>query len=251
MIAVTPPAAGHCAANDPPGVAAIEVEQVDLSRQGQPVLEQVSFSLMPTESLVITGGNGAGKSSLLRCLVEGHRLDAGRIRLFGRDIRDATARRRLAWLPERVLPPAAALGFEVLVWLGGQYGMRWSHAHARRLVASHGLSEALLERSAAGCSPGTLKMLGLIAALGSDRELLVLDEPFTGLDGRAREWWLARLLRLRDEQRTLVVAARSLDGIGGRVDRIVLLRGGRVLFEGSPAGLRARTGAWPHQDIGA
>ena len=142
-----------------------------------------------------------------------------------------------------MLPPAAALGHELLVWLGGQYGMRWSRAHVRLLAARHGLPADLLDGCAVGYSPGMLKVLGLIAAVGSDRELLVLDEPFAGLDGSAREWWRGRLLHLRDEQRTLVVAARSLAGIGDGIDRILLLDEGRVLFEGTPAALQARTGS--------
>ncbi len=231
---------GALAANDPPDAPAIELDQVDLSRQGLPVLEQVSFSLPPGGSLVITGSNGAGKTTLLEALVEGRRSDAGSLRLFGRDAADPMARRRLAWLPERVLAPAAAPGHEVLAGLGGRYGMRWSPAEARLLGRSHGLADEQLDRCVSGYSPGMLKALGLIAALASDRALLVLDEPFAGLDGSAREWWLGRLLRLRQEQRTLLVAARSLAGFGSQLDRVLLLGHGRVLFEGTPASLQAR-----------
>lgn len=246
MTAVAEPASGPAAANDPPDVAAIEVDQVDLGRQGEPVLQQLSFTLMPGESLVVTGANGSGKSMLLRCLVEGRAIDTGSIRLFGREHREVAARRRLAWLPERVLLPAtlpgqALLGLDVLGWLGGRYGMRWSAAELRLLGTSHGLGDDLLLQAASGYSPGLLKMIGLIAAVASDRELLLLDEPFAGLDGSAREWWLGRLMRLGAEQRTLVIATRSMAAIGRRVGQVVLLGEGRMLYAGRAATLLARS----------
>ena len=244
------------AANDPPGVAAVEFDQVSLVSQGQTVLDELSFILPPGRLVVIVGGNGAGKSALLRAIVEGLALEHGRIRLFGHEAGDLACRRRIGWLPDHaqigpwlprhVEPAATWRGIDLLVSFGAHFGSHWTQDQARERIARQRLDSRWLDEAARRLSPGSIRGLALAAAMASDRDLLLLDEPFAGLDPLTRDHWadaLGRLVRHEREQyeqpRTVLVATRSLAGLETVADRILLLVDGCLSFDGLPATLEA------------
>ena len=210
------------AANDPPGVAAVEFDQVSLVSQGQTVLDELSFTLPPGRLVVIVGGNGAGKSALLKAIVEGPPLEHGRIRLFGREAGDPACRRRISWLPDHAQigpwvprhdePAATWRGIDLLVSFGTRFGSHWTRDQARERLARHRLDSRWLDEAARRLSPGSIRELALAAAMASDRDLLLLDEPFAGLDPLTRDHWadaLGRLVRHEREQYEQALQGRT------------------------------------------
>lgn len=199
------------AANDPPGVAAVEFDQVSLISQGQTVLDELSFTLPPGRLVVIVGGNGAGKSALLKAIVESPLLEHGSIRLFGREAADFACRRRIGWLPDReqlgrwlpqcVEPAVTWRGIDLLLSFGAHFGSHWTADQARERVALHQADSRWLDEAAGRLSPGSIRALALAAAMASDRDLLLLDEPFAGLDPLARGYWADALGRLMRDER--------------------------------------------------
>lgn len=235
------------AANDPPGVAALVFDEVSLVRQGRPVLDDLSFTLPAGQLIAVIGGNGAGKSALLKAIVESPRLDQGTIRVYGHDPGDPLARRCIAslpdpsqadrWLQAHSLRMKGGRGVDLLVWLAGQVGLQWTPDEAREQAAALRLELAWLDEEAQRLSPGSVRVLGLTAALACDRDLLLLDEPFAGLDAPSQARWADYLGQRAQGRRTVLVASRSLGDIGTRADRVLVLADGCLAFTGVPAAL--------------
>ncbi len=260
---------GSPAANDPPGVAALVFDEVSLVRQGRPVLEDLSFTLPAGQLIAVIGGNGAGKSALLKAIVESPRLDQGTIRVYGHDPADPLARRCIASLPDpsqtdrwlqahsrsnphphahshphphphptpHSLRMKGGRGVDLLVWLAGQVGLQWTPDEASEQAAALRLERAWLDEEAQRLSPGSVRVLGLTAALACDRDLLLLDEPFAGLDAPSQARWAEYLGQRAQGRRSVLVASRSLGDIGTRADRVLVLADGCLAFTGVPAAL--------------
>jgi ABC-2 type transport system ATP-binding protein len=241
--AAVTPAARPEPANDEPGLAAIACDAVSRNLRGQQVLDRISFSLGPGQALAVVGVNGAGKTSLLRCLLDFGRPDSGTIRLFGRDSRDPAARRHLGYLPERFQAPSHLTGHETLAWFAGLLGTRWMRARSDVLAQRFQLPDGALDRRVSAYSKGMMQKLALAALIASDRPLLVLDEPMSGLDPLARRNLQQLLAQVRGESRTLVMTSHSLADVEALADRLLLLHRGRALFFGPPAALVESTGA--------
>ncbi len=212
------------------------------------VLDGVDFVVPQGSSVGIAGVNGAGKTSLLRCLLDFGRADTGEITLFGHDSRDPAARARVRFLPERFVPPPFMTGHEVLQWLDGLHGGHWTREQTRQAFARFDIPGEAIDRPVRHYSKGMCQKLGLASALLSDARLLVLDEPMSGLDPLARRAVAALLSMARSDGRTLLFTSHAPGDLERLCDRIVVLDRGRVAFDDTPAQLRTRYRAGEIED---
>src|SRR5207245_9774875 len=136
--------------------------------------------------LGLVGANRAGLASLIRGRFDLTASDQGRIEIFGARARAPMARARLAYLPERFMPPHYLTGREFLRTLAGLGRASYDELRSGALIAELELEPAALERPVRTLSKGMTQKLGLAAALSLERELYVLDEPMSGLDPAAR-----------------------------------------------------------------
>ena len=187
----------------------------------------------------VLGPNGAGKSTAIRVLLGMLRKDAGQVRLLAGDPwRDAAAlHRRLAYVPGEVNLWPNLTGGEVIDLLGR---LRGGLVEQRRA--------ALLERfdldptrRGRTYSKGNRQKVALVAALASDVELLVLDEPTTGLDPLMEEAFRECVEEFRDEGHTVLLSSHILAEVEHLCDRVSIIRDGRVVESGSLADLRHLT----------
>jgi len=184
------------------------------------------------------GVNGAGKSTTLRCILGLLRPDAGDVRLFGRAA-DAWARRQIGFLPEeRGLSP---------------------RDRARDVVAFHGRLKGMDRRAAFRAADALLERIGLVGRERSRIEslskgnaqrvhsprLLLLDEPLSGLDPVAQAEMLSLFAEFRSQGGAILFSTHSMAAAQAQCDRIVMLAGGRTVFEGTidEAARRAPHGA--------
>lgn len=203
-------------------------------------LAGVDLEVAPGEAFGLVGANGAGKTTLLKCLLDLCAFDAGRIEIFGAPSGAARARARLAYVPERFLPPHYLRGREFLALTVRLGGAAYDEAAARALLAELALEAEALERPVRELSKGMMQKLGLAAGFLLARELTVLDEPISGLDPAGRLAVKSVLARLRAEGRTLLFTSHVLADVEELCTAIAVLERGRVYFRGTPAALAAR-----------
>lgn len=206
------------------------------------VLDSVSFDVPQGVLTGLLGPNGAGKTTLIRVMLGVIDPDDGETRWQGRPV-GATDRRRWGYMPqERGLYPAMPSG-EQLVYLARLHGMGRADAtaSAHALMEELGLADRWAERPDK-LSGGMQQRLQLAAALVHDPEVIVLDEPFAGLDPVAVAELSASLLERVHEGRTVLFSSHQLDLVQDLCESIVMLNDGRTVLEGRVADLRASSG---------
>lgn len=210
---------------------------VALSYGADPVLTGVDLELRPGESLALVGRNGAGKSSLIKGMLDLTAVDAGSITIDGVASGDRHARGRLAYLPERFQPPWYLRGREFIDCMLALYRVLPDAAETERTCARLGLAAADLDRPARTYSKGMAQMLGLAACLLSGRDLLVLDEPMSGLDPTARVRVQQTLLDRHAAGASVFFTTHLLADAERMADRVAILHGGRIAALGTPVEL--------------
>lgn len=227
---------------------AIEFCGVVKRHRAVPVLQGVDLSLVRGEFFGLAGVNGAGKTSLLKCLFDLCPLDGGVIRIFGLDHRSPAARAPLSFLPERFMPPWYLTGADFLRYLLTLQGIPYRQADVQRVLNGLDLELTALTRSARGYSKGMTQKLGLAACLLAAKPLLVLDEPMSGLDPKARALLKRQLQLLRPSGTTMLFTSHALADIDELCDRMAILHDGTIRFAGTPQQCRDSSGATNLED---
>ena len=213
-------------------------------------LEAVDVVLPAGCMVGLIGPDGVGKSSLLALVSGARQIQAGKVEVLGGDIGDrrfrASVQPRIAYMPQglgRNLYPTLSV-FENVDFFGRLFGQgkREREQRIAELLASTGLSP-FRDRPAAKLSGGMKQKLGLCCALIHDPDLLILDEPTTGVDPLSRRqfWELIDSIRARRPGMSVLVATAYMEE-AERFDWLVAMDGGKVIGTGTPAELRAQTG---------
>jgi lipooligosaccharide transport system ATP-binding protein len=195
------------------------------------------------EAFGFLGPNGAGKSSTMRMIACVSPRSDGDLKVLGMDpsVDGPRIRARLG-----VVPQQDNLDVELSVLQNLQVYARYfglSRAAARRRAAELLDFAQLSDRAEAEVEPlsgGMKRRLTIARSLVNDPELLLLDEPTTGLDPQARHLLWDRLFRLKAQGVTIIVTTHYMDEAEQLCDRLVVMDGGRIVAEGSPAALIAR-----------
>jgi ABC-2 type transport system ATP-binding protein len=205
-------------------------------------LADVSLAVRTGELFGLVGVNGAGKTTLLKCLLDFATPDAGRIEIFGTSHVETAARRKLAFLPERFLPPYYLTGQDFVRYMLKLHRQPFEATAVQRIFAALDLDPRALALPVRSFSKGMTQKLGLAACLLSNKQLYVLDEPSSGLDPKARALLKRELLALRARGHTVFVTSHLLADVEQLCDRMAVLHAGSVRYVGPPAGLLARYG---------
>lgn len=205
-----------------------------------PILRDIGFQLPPGVTAGLVGINGAGKTTLIKCLLDFCSIDSGRIELFGVPHSRPEARRELAFLPERFVPPYFLSGRQFVRAMLDIAGHRCTD---QEIIASFNdldLGLDALDKPVRALSKGMTQKLGLAACMLSRRRFLVLDEPMSGLDPTARSRVKAMLQRLKQNGATLLMTSHSPADIEEICDHMLVLHDGGIAFAGAPVDFRAR-----------
>ena len=175
-------------------------------------LRGVDFALDAGDSLAVFGPNGAGKTTLLRILAGLLRPDAGTVRFGGEALvrSNAAHRRRVGLISHHSLLYDGLTAAENLVFYAKLYGLARPKAAAAHALAGVGLEERAGD-PVGTFSRGMVQRLAIARALLHDPEVMLLDEPFSGLDQRAAAALRDLLGRLRAERRTMVLVTHNID----------------------------------------
>lgn len=212
----------------------LEVRGVSTSYGKKQVLNGVDFALVAGECFGLIGLNGAGKTTLLRSILDLRACD-GTITFFGESNRESRSRRNIVYLPEKFQPSPQLQGWEYLSIHLDYFGQRVDRDKARTLASGLDLDPTALDRKVRTYSKGMGQKLGLIGTLLSNAPLMLLDEPMSGLDPRARVMLKDRLMEAKKAGRTIFFSSHILADIEEICDRIGVLHGGNLIFLGGPA----------------
>ena len=220
----------------------VRFSRVSKSFGSTPVLREIDFVLPAGQFLGLAGLNGAGKTPLIKCLLDFCNIDAGDISIHGIPCNRPEARSRLAFLPERFIPPYFLTGREFVSAMLRLARRRFDESRIRAMFDELDLDPAALDKPVRSYSKGMTQKLGLAGCFLSERNFYVLDEPMTGLDPSARARVKAILSRLRTEGRTLLLTSHSLADIDEICDHMLVLHRGRFTFGGAPRALSEKFG---------
>lgn len=233
----------------PPSPVA-RLQGVGLSYGATTALEAVTIDIPAGCVVGLIGPDGVGKSSLLSLIAGARTVQRGHIDVLGGDIANAghrhSAQPRIAYMPQGLgknLYPALSV-FDNIDFFGRLFGHGRDERERRigELMDSTGLAP-FANRRVAKLSGGMKQKLGLCCALIHDPDLLILDEPTTGIDPLSRKqfWQLIGRIRASRTGMSLIVATAYMEE-AARFDWLIAMDGGRVLASGTPAELLARTG---------
>jgi ABC-2 type transport system ATP-binding protein len=220
--------------------AAVRVRALEKRYAGVAALRGVDLSVAQGEAFGLVGANGAGKSTLIRCILDLCASDAGSVEILGIPARVPAARARLAYVPERFVPPHYLRAREFLALMAELSGAPYDPARARAVLEELELGREVLERPVRKLSKGMTQKLGLAACFLLARDLYLLDEPMSGLDPAARVAVKSALRRLNGEGRTLFFTSHVLADVEELCTSMAVLDQGRIRFHGAPAELCER-----------
>ncbi len=197
------------------------------------VLDRLSLQVEAGEVFGFLGPNGAGKTTTLKLLLQLVFPTSGEARIFGRPAGDLAAKRRFGYLPEQPYFYDHLTAEELLTYYGGLFGI--PSAERRRRV------NALLDEVGIGrerrdplrkFSKGMLQRVGIAQALINEPDLVILDEPMSGLDPLGRRDVRALILRLRDRGCTVFFSSHVLSDAEALCSRVAILAKGRMVASG-------------------
>jgi ABC-2 type transport system ATP-binding protein len=222
---------------------AIEIAGLCSRYGGTEVLRDITLDIREGDVLGLAGLNGAGKSTLLKSILMLVVPSAGSVLLFGQAHDQPGSRAQLAYLPEKFQPPSHLAGHDFVRLSLAFYRQRVRRAVVCGRAEELELDPAALRRPIHSYSKGMAQKLGVLATLLTDRPLLILDEPMSGLDPKARSLLKRQLAAARARGRTILMSSHILADHDELCDRVAVLHQGRLGYVGSTAGLKESQGA--------
>jgi ABC-2 type transport system ATP-binding protein len=219
---------------------AVEVNHLFKSYSGKTAVNDLSFSVVPGEILGLIGPNGAGKSTTIKTILNFIRPDSGDVTVFGGTLNDA-GKNQLGYLPEerglyRKLP-----AIELIIYLASLKGMDGLAAKKKgnELLDQTGML-ANKKMKIEEMSRGMAQMIQLIVTIVHDPKLIILDEPFSGLDPVNTELLRRMLRNLGDQGKSVILSTHQMNQVEELGDRILMIHKGREVLCGDLAGIKSR-----------
>jgi zinc transport system ATP-binding protein len=219
----------------------VQVRDGAVELGGRPVLRGIDLDVRPGEVLAVLGANGSGKSTLVRALLGLVPVSRGRVRLFGTAREDFHDWHRIGFVPQRVSAASGVPASVREVVASGRLSRRRPFSlpsRADRVAVEDALEAVgLADRARYGVSTlsgGQQQRVLIARALAGVPDLLVLDEPTAGVDVQSQRAFADALASLVARGATLVLVAHELGPLGPLVGRAVVMRDGRIAYDGPP-----------------
>jgi ABC-2 type transport system ATP-binding protein len=210
------------------------------------VLDGLDLTVPTGSLLALLGPNGSGKTTTVRILTTLLAPDGGTATVGGHDVvrEGAAVRRTIGLTAQQATVDGLLTGRENLELFAGLHhlGRRRARRRAQELLERFGLADAA-DRRAAAYSGGMRRRLDLAASMVAEPRILFLDEPTTGLDPRSRAGLWEVIRELLDSGTTILLTTQYLEEADRLADRVVVIDGGRVVADDSPAALKRQVGA--------
>jgi len=205
------------------------------------VLHNLSFTIPAGICFGLIGLNGAGKTTLIKVLLGLRDATEGAAEILGHAPGHAETKAKIAYLPEKFEPPAFLTGFEFVRFTQQVYGRTITDEKILEAAAALHLQPESLARRVTTYSKGMRQKLGLMATLLTECPLVILDEPMSGLDPRARALVKDVVIAYQKKGHTVVMCSHILSDIDEMCPQIAVIHQGYLAFDGSPDTLKKQT----------
>ncbi len=220
----------------------LSISKVSKAFAKREIISNVDFSLSAGEIFGLIGLNGVGKTTLIKIILDLINADAGQVEIFGVPAKQIGARAQLSYLPEKFQPSRYLKGMEYLDLALSYYGQKLDVQKAKEMAHALDLNPDVLDTRVGSYSKGMGQKLGLVGAFLVDTQLLILDEPMSGLDPSARIKLKNQLLLSRRAGKTIFFSSHILSDIDEICDRIGIIHNKQLQFIGTPADFKSHAG---------
>ncbi len=213
-------------------VTAIQAEAITKSFGLYDALQGVDLVVNAAECLVVLGPNGAGKTTLLKILATIMNPTAGKLMVFGQDVKtepEAT-RRRIGVVSHQSFFYSSLTIYENLEFYARMYGIVNHDKRIREVIAMVGMTSRLQDRTHT-LSRGMQQRISIARALLHNPDVVLLDEPETGLDQQAMTMLWQLLRDDKEKKRTVILSTHNLERVLEFADRVIILRRGKIVYQ--------------------
>ena len=220
--------------NQNPVLSPLQLDSISKAFDGRSVLNNVNITLEQGEIFGLIGLNGMGKTTMIKIILGLLDADNGSGRIFGQDISDHKAREGICFLPEKFSPSIYFKGFEFIKLATAYHNVSPANDDIIDMARRLDLNPEALGSRVGRYSKGMGQKLGLMSALLSKARLLILDEPMSGLDPKARILLKNEMLNYRNNGGSIFFSSHILADLEEICDRIAILHDTSIIYTGKP-----------------
>jgi ABC-2 type transport system ATP-binding protein len=213
---------------------AIHCRHISKAYGNNRVLDCVDLDIAEASFFGLVGVNGCGKSTLIKGILDLISIDGGSIELSGVPHRNVHAREQVAYLPDRFSPPAYLTCNDFIHYMLELHANKLSGDAIVEMLDALELDRKTMASSLGRLSKGMMQKLGITACLLSGKSLLILDEPMSGLDPKARVLFKRQLFKLKQRGVTLFFSSHVLADVDELADQMAVLHQSKIQYQGAP-----------------
>lgn len=212
----------------------INCQQIVKQYAGKMVLDKIELEVKQGEFFGLVGMNGSGKSTLIKAILDLSAIDSGSITIHNVSHRKVVSREKVAYLPDRFSPPAHLTGKDFIQYMLRLHGSVCDQQQIDEVLDGLELDKTVMRESVNKLSKGMTQKLGLASCILSGKTLLLLDEPMSGLDPRARVLFKKQLQRLKQQGVTVFFSSHVLADVEEMADTMAVLHNCKIYYRGTP-----------------
>ena len=216
----------------------LQISEISKIFNNKTVLDKVSFNVKENDIFGFIGLNGVGKTTLIKIILDLLDQENGEVEIFGVSRVLPESRKKICYLPEKFQPSQHLKGEEFLKFVLDFYSKKYDPENARVICANLDLKFEVLKQKVTKYSKGMTQKLGLLAVFLSEADLVILDEPMSGLDPKARIALKKELIAYKKLGKTIFFSSNILSDMDEICDSIAVLNEAKIAFQGTPQGFK-------------
>lgn len=218
----------------------LKIFEISKEFNSRTVLDKVSFEVKENDIFGFIGLNGMGKTTLIKIILDLLDQNHGEVEIFGVSRVLPESRKKICYLPEKFQPSQHLKGIEFITFVLDFYGKKFDPIKAQEICENLDLRFDVLKQKVTKYSKGMTQKLGLLAVFLSEADLVILDEPMSGLDPKARIALKKELIAYKNSGKTIFFSSHILSDMDEICDSIAVLNDAKIVYDGTPSGFKKK-----------